>query len=108
MSFFTEQEFHQMLFELTRGDAVCYNTLIKIAEKTLYKSVCSWCNQTPVLRNCEEDIMQEIYIRLIKKCVTGFIMRDGVLNDDYEMVYTTGSGKAELSSYEARIWKRKV
>ena len=84
MSFFTEQEFHQMLFELTRGDAVCYNTLIKIAEKTLYKSVCSWCNQTPVLRNCEEDIMQEIYIRLIKKCVTGFIMRDGVLNDDSE------------------------
>lgn len=31
-----------------------------------------------------------------------------VLNDDYEMVYTTGSGKAELSSYEARIWKKKA
>lgn len=84
MSFFTEQEFHKMLFELTQSDAACYDTLIKIAEKTLYKSVCGWCNQTPVLRNYEEDIMQEIYIRLIKKCVTGFVMRDGVLNDDPE------------------------
>ncbi|MBQ3044737.1 MAG: sigma-70 family RNA polymerase sigma factor [Clostridia bacterium] len=84
MAFFTQQEFHKMLFELTQSDAVCYNTLINIAEKTLYKSVCGWCNQTPVLKNCEEDLMQEIYIRLIKKCVTGFIMRDGVINDDPE------------------------
>lgn len=71
-----------MIFELTKGDTACYNTLISIAKKTLYKTVCGWCNQTSVLRNYEDDMMQEIYIRLIKKCVTGFLMRDGVLNDD--------------------------
>lgn len=73
-----------MLFELTQGDKACYNTLIEIARKTLYPSVRKWCNGNSALKGYEEDLMQEIYIRLITKSVTGFLMRDGQLNDDPE------------------------
>ncbi len=84
MAYFTQQEFEQMLFELVQSDAASYNTMIKIAEKTLYKSVCKWCNDSSNMRNCEDDVMQHIYLRLIKKCVTGFLIREGKLNDDPE------------------------
>lgn len=82
MEFFKAEEFHQMIFELTESDVKCYDTLVLIAKKTLYKTVCQWCNQSSLLRGYEDDIMQEIYLRLIKKCVTGFLMRNGELNDD--------------------------
>ncbi len=82
MAFFTDEEFHKMLNELTEGDSEGYITLFYIAKNTLEKTVKGWCNSSKKMRGHDEDVMQEIYLRLIKKCVTGFLMKDGVINDD--------------------------
>ena len=63
--------------------------LCHIAEKTLENKVKYWCSNDTALRNrgCEEDIMQEIYLRLIKTTVSGFLLKksvNGVYNNDPE------------------------
>lgn len=84
MAYFTEEEFHKMLTELSEGNPDGYATLYFIAEKTVKKTVYRWCAGNKMTRGYEEDVMQEVHLRLIKKCITGFLKKDGVLNDDPE------------------------
>ncbi len=84
MIYFTEQEFHKMLNELTEGNPDGYVSLYHIAEKTLKKAVYGWCASSKTTIGYEQDVMHEVHMRLMKKCVTGFLKKDGVLNDDPE------------------------
>lgn len=89
MAAFSREEFGIMLDELLVREPASFDMLCRIAEKTLRPSVYRWCGADPSLkgRGFEEDILQEIYIRLIKTCVTGFFLRSGVhgeVNDDPE------------------------
>ena len=86
---FTKEEFDIMVNELLYNKTVCFDMLCQIAEKTLKPSVVYWCNSEICLRGrkYENDIMQEIYLRLIKTTVDYFLLRDGVngaFNDDPE------------------------
>ena len=87
--YFTHQEFSVMVDELLYQEPVSYDMLCCIAEKTLWNSVVSWCRKEDCLRGrgYEEDLMQEIYLRLIKTTVDYFLLRNGVdgpVNNDPE------------------------
>lgn len=77
---FTRSEFEKMTAELLDEKCVRFDTLCAVAEKTLRRSVEYWCASDGFLRGCgyENDIMQEIFLRLIKTCKTSFFLRDGV------------------------------
>lgn len=86
---FTQEEFQIMVDELLYQEPVSFDMLCHIAEKTLENKVKYWCSNDTALRNrgCEEDIMQEIYLRLIKTTVSGFLLKksvNGVYNNDPE------------------------
>lgn len=84
MRFFSIEEFDTMFREIVNEEPICYDTLLVISERMLIGSVRKWCNSDSALygRQYEEDIMQEIQIRLIKNCVTGFFLRNGEPNYD--------------------------
>ncbi len=86
MKFFANEEFDKMFREIVGSDYVSYDTLLYISERALSNSVRKWCYNDPVLRGrqYEEDIMQEIQIRLIKNCITGFFLRNNEPNYDPE------------------------
>lgn len=82
-----EQEFHTMVDELLYQEPASFAMLCDLAQRVLHSSVCRWCAADEVLcgRHYEEDIMQEIYLRLIKTTVTHFLLRDeagGTVNMD--------------------------
>ena len=84
---FTEQEFEKMISELTDESHPSFDTLCAIAEKTLRSRVRYWCATDSALagKKLEDDIMQEIFLRLIKTTVTGFLFRkenNGEINND--------------------------
>ncbi len=86
---FTNEEFAAMVHELLYSDPVCFDTLCLIAERTLRPIVRNWCSAEDCLRGrCfEDDIMQEIHLRLIKTTVNAFLLRegiDGAYNNDPE------------------------
>lgn len=86
---FTQEEFQIMVDELLYQEQVSFDMLCHIAEKTLENKVKYWCSNDTALRNrgYEEDIMQEIYLRLIKTTVSGFLLKksvNGVYNNDPE------------------------
>lgn len=86
---FTIEEFNVMVNELLCREYASYDMMCFIADKTLRPSVIRWCNAEPSLRGrgLEDDIMQEIQVRLIKTCVPQFLLRDGVdgrINNDPE------------------------
>lgn len=86
---FTRDEFDIMVNELLYSEPISFNMLCRIAEKTLRSSVIRWCKTEACLcgRGYEDDIMQEIHLRLIKTTVTYFLLRDGIdspYNDDPE------------------------
>ncbi|MBE6974073.1 MAG: hypothetical protein E7436_01085 [Ruminococcaceae bacterium] len=82
----SEQEFHIMVDELLYREEVSFTMLCSIAEGVLRPSVRRWCAADDTLRgkNYEEDIMQEIHLRLIKTTVSHFLLReeDGSVNMD--------------------------
>lgn len=69
MGYFSVEEFKILQDELT-GEVKRHDMLIKLARKTLLGAVYNWCRQYPTLKGCgyEEDIMQNICLRLIKYC----------------------------------------
>ena len=77
---FTADEFEAMVQELLYCDPVSFDTLCQIADKTLRPSVISWCKTEDCLRGrgYEDDIMQEIHLRLMKTTVHYFLLREGV------------------------------
>ena len=86
---FTNEEFAVMVDQLLYQETVCFDMLCQIAEKTLTPAVKRWCADEPCLkgRNYENDIMQDIHIRLMKTVITGFLLRenvDGPYNNDPE------------------------
>lgn len=86
---FTRAEFDVMVNELLYSTPVSFDMLCSIAEKTLKPSVVNWCKTEECLRGrgCEDDIMQEIHLRLMKTTVDYFLLRDdieGPYNDNPE------------------------
>ena len=86
---FSPEEFHKMTEELLVYEPAAFDMLCHIARKTLQPTVRHWCNAEFAVggREFEEDLMQEICIRLIKTCVTSFLLRegpDGPVNRDPE------------------------
>ena len=84
---FTDEEFEIMISEITDKTHPSFNMLCIIAEKTLRSKVRYWCATDSILsrRGMEDDIMQEVFIRLIKTTVTHFLKREdrnGELNDN--------------------------
>lgn len=77
---FTNDEFDAMVNELLYSETVSFETLCRIAEKTLRPSVINWCKNEDCLRGraYEDDIMQEIQLRLIKTTVDYFLLREGI------------------------------
>lgn len=85
----TEQEFHIMVEELLYQQESSFCMLCSIARRVLSSSVRGWCAADSALAGggYEEDIMQEIYARLIKTTVSHFLLRENVkgpYNDDPE------------------------
>ena len=74
---FTDEEFEIMISELTDETHPSFNMLCSIAEKTLRPKVEYWCLTNSALRGrkMEDDIMQDVFIRLIKTTVTHFLVR---------------------------------
>ena len=86
---FTRAEFDIMVNELLYSTPISFGMLCRIAEKTLRPSVVIWCKTEDCLRDrgYEDDIMQEIHLRLIKTTVDYFLLRNGIrepFNDDPE------------------------
>jgi len=86
---FTRDEFDVMVHELLYKDPISFDMLCQIAEKTLRPSVVNWCKTEDCLRGrgYEDDIMQEIHLRLMKTTVDYFLLRDdieGPYNDNPE------------------------
>ncbi len=67
-----------MVKELLCDEKTSFSMLCHIAEKTLKPSVIAWCREDECLcgRGYENDIMQEICIRLIKTTVSSFLVRE--------------------------------
>jgi len=77
---FTKEEFDTMVEQLLFAQQVQFEMLCQIAEKTLRPAVIRWCMDEPCLRgrSYENDIMQEIHIRLMKTVIGGFLLRENV------------------------------
>ena len=73
---FTRNEFDTMVNELLYSTPASFDMLCSIAEKTLRPSVINWCKNEDCLRGkgYEDDIMQEIHLRLMKTTVDYFLI----------------------------------
>ncbi len=82
----SEQEFHTMVEELLYREKAVFTTLCDIATRELRSSIRRWCALDDTLRGKghEEDILQEVHLRLIKTTVSHFLLReeDGTVNMD--------------------------
>ena len=74
---FTNEEYRIMIFELTEKEPMSFDMMCQIAQRTMMPLIKKWCKTSEDLRNrqLEDDIMQEIHVRLIKTCVTRFLRR---------------------------------
>lgn len=75
---FTDEEFEIMISELTDEAHSSYVMLCTIAERVLKSKVRYWCATDSVLRGrgMEDDIMQDVFMRLIKTVNNGFLIRE--------------------------------
>ena len=73
-----EDDYRLMLAEISDPVRPKYGMLYRIADSSLRKLVRYWCATSPVLSMyyTEDDLMQDIYVQLIKSCVTGFLKND--------------------------------
>lgn len=86
---FTCEDFNIMVNELLFRDIPSYDKLCEIAQKELKGKIASWCYSDTRLRGkcCEDDIMQDTCIRLIKYTVNNFLLHENVIgpyNNDPE------------------------
>ena len=74
---FTDQEYETMIAELTDTTSSSFDMLCAIAQKTLKTKITHWCVADSRLRGrgMEEDIMNDVLIRLIKTTLTHFLIR---------------------------------
>lgn len=83
----SQADFGVMIEQLFDENNIRFDMLCSIAYKTLHSTVEHWCVNDPYLcgMKYEDDIMQEIYIRLIKTCKSSFLLRNGAggeINND--------------------------
>ena len=75
-AFITQEEFDVMEDELLHQKQTRYDMLCKIARKFLTRKVKSWCKNTVGLKGVEpDDVMQSIYLHLIKVTVDKFFLK---------------------------------
>lgn len=84
---FTDEEFDIMIAQIIDEEHPSFDMLYSIADKTLRPTVRYWCAISPALsgKDLEDDIMQDVFCRLIKTCSTHFLIRDdgaGSVNRD--------------------------
>ncbi len=80
---YSEEAFDRVYHDVTDTDIPNFDFMLMLAEATLKNSVKRWCYEDSALRGgYADDVMQEILIRLIKHCVTGFFLREGKPNYD--------------------------
>ena len=84
MKYFSIEEFDKMYHEIMVDDEPCFDTMLYIAKNVLYNMISKWCYEDSSLRGrqYEDDIMQEINIRLVKNCVNGFFKKKSDGNYD--------------------------
>lgn len=83
MEIITEEEFGLVCSEIMDAPIPRFDALAAVAYKVLGKYIENLCKNDMYLGKDgkhADDIMSEIQIRLIKKSVSGFFMRDGVPN----------------------------
>ena len=86
---FTVEEFHTMVQELLYTEPSRFDTLCEIATRTLMPMIRSWCRRDKVVRGrgFEEDIMQNVLVKLVQNVVINFLQNDraeGPYNDNPE------------------------
>ncbi len=74
------EEFETMVHQLLEEETVRFDALCQIAQKVLPRSVKRWCDADDCLRGrgYEEDIMQNIQLKLMSTTISYFLLRDGV------------------------------
>lgn len=84
---FKKEEFDKMLHELFVEKPARFDTLCDIVGREILPTVRSWCATDPALqgRYCEDDIVQDTTLKVIKYCVTGFFLRDGRTEPNNDM-----------------------
>lgn len=110
------KEFNIIIDELLNYEKADFTTLCEVAEKLLRKRVHAWCVSSPELFNTarcdEDDLMQEILIRLVKTTVSSFLLRNGVdgpINNDAEgfgkwMFTVAKNVKKDIANRERQHW----
>ena len=84
LNFFSDEEFESIAWELTKHNPVCYDTFAMVVKRMLVGYIGRICNGYCYLRDShlQEDIFQDIYIKLQKTCITHFFLRNGEINYD--------------------------
>ena len=111
---FKREEFDKVLHELFVEQPARFDTLCDVVGREILPTVRSWCATDSALvgRNCEEDIVQDTIVKVIKYCITGFFLRNGreTPNDDMDefcrWIYTVARNvKRDYSnSYRERLF----
>lgn len=73
MAYFSEEDYMMMVEELEQEPS-CFDRMLKIAEAVLVPYVRQNCYGE--LADLREDILQEIYLIMVKKCVTGYLRNE--------------------------------
>lgn len=71
-----------MVEQLLGGEQATFAMMYYIADKTLRPAVRRWCADKRLLAGLqlEDDIMQDVQLRLTKTCVSHFLLRNGADN----------------------------
>ena len=86
MTAITQEEFDRIVHEMTAEKPARYDTLCAVAERLLWRKLERRVASTPALARCctAEDLLSEVYIRLIKCTIPNCLSRDDTLNNDPE------------------------
>lgn len=86
MATITQVEFDRIVKELIETKPARYDALCATANRLLSKKLERKVAVTPALARCctAEDLMSEVYIRLIKCAIPNFFLRGDTLNNDPE------------------------
>lgn len=100
---FTKEEYEIMIVELTQKDPMRFDMMCEIALRVLGPKVKVWCYDKPSLRSRQmsDDIMQEILMHLMTRCVTHFLRRE-----DHR--YEINHNPEEFSKWIMRVGKNYV
>lgn len=110
---FTKEEFDIMVDELLYREKVSFDMLCKITDKTLTSRIGYLCRSDKYMRgrDFEKDIMQLIYLRVMQKTVSRFLLKDGVdgpVNNDPDgfRKWLNRLGENVFKDYAAKVRNR--